>query len=99
MVKLLFSVLGRRIGIALHYCNPLGAVRSCEDGETAMVMEGGNIPERIRSVNCKCQGQDPMKIKKSYMVGWKWNHDLVCDMVGGSSNQLSDCLDVFYIIK
>lgn len=60
-----------------------------------MVMEGGNIPERIRSVNCKCQGQDPMKIKKSYMVGWKWNHDLVCDMVGGSSNQLSDCLDVF----
>lgn len=64
-----------------------------------MVMEGGNIPERIRSVNCKCQGQDPMKIKKSYMVGWKWNHDLVCDMVGGSSINFQIVWMFFYIIK
>lgn len=71
---------GKRIGIALHYCNPLGAVRSCEDGEIAMVMEGGTIPERIHSVNCKCPGQEPMEIKKSYFVGWKKNHDLVCAM-------------------
>lgn len=67
-------------------------MRSCEDGEIAMVMEGGTIPERIHSVNCKCPGQEPMEIKKSYFVGWKKNHDLVCAMVGDFYNQLPDCL-------
>lgn len=64
-----------------------------------MVMEGGTIPERITSVNCKCPGQEPMKIKKSYYVGWKKNQDLVCAMVRDFSNQLSACLIFFYFIK
>ena len=75
-------ITGKRIGIALHYCEPIGAERSCGDDEVAMVMEGGSIPEKISSVNCKCSGGEPLKIQKSYFRGWKWNHDLVCSMVG-----------------
>ena len=79
---MLLYITGKRIGIALHYCEPIGAERPCGDDEVAMVMEGGSIPEKIRSVNCKCSDGEPLKIKKSYFRGWKWNHDLVCSMVG-----------------
>ncbi|XP_062601111.1 uncharacterized protein LOC134262798 [Saccostrea cucullata] len=102
---------GKRIGIALHYCNPIGGERTCGDDEVAMVMEGGNIPEKIRNVNCKCPSDDPLKIKKSYYVGWKKNHDLVCAMPqcninrsdGGKCQQVQRVKDpvtwlVYYVV-